>query len=47
MWNLKKKFKKDANELICRTETDSKNVEAQLTATEGETWKWGKDKLGG
>ena len=30
MWNLKKKFKKDANELICRTETDSHTLKANL-----------------
>ena len=37
MWNLKKK--KDANELICRTETDSQILKTLLLAKEtGSGW---------
>ena len=34
-WDLKKKKKKDTNELICRTETDSQTLKTNLWLPNG------------
>ena len=47
MWNLKKKKKKDTNELICITESDSQTEKLIVSkGTGGKAWEGWTEGLG-